>query len=120
MLRMKRYRLLLEARAAEIKAALARRQGIAIEPSADDMDRTVQAAERDLAGVTLGDEHRKLREAEAALARIDKGRFGECLRCEAPIPPRRLDAVPWAAFCIGCQDEADRLHRLVGRVHAAA
>jgi DnaK suppressor protein len=84
------------------------------------MDRTVQSAARDLAVQTMDDEHRKLRETEAAIRRIERGKFGECLRCEEPIAERRLNAVPWAAFCIGCQEEADRLHRLVGQMPAAA
>lgn len=120
MLTLKRYRLLLEARAAELREALARRQEIAVEPSADDMDKTMQAAERDLAGIALEDAHRKLRAVEAALSRIEKGKFGNCLRCGEPIPEQRLNAVPWAAFCIGCQEEADRLHRLVRGMPAAA
>ncbi len=120
MLTLKRYRPLLEARAAELRESLARRHGIEIEPSAEEMERTMQAAERDLVSATLDEGHRKLREVEAALVRLDKGKFGECLRCGDQIPERRLDALPWAAFCIGCQEEADRLHRLVRRVPAAA
>jgi DnaK suppressor protein len=31
-----------------------------------------------------------------------------CLHCEEDIPLKRLKAVPWAAFCIQCQERADR------------
>ena len=40
---------------------------------------------------------------DAALARIDAGTFGNCTRCGKPIAAERLEALPWAAFCIDCQ-----------------
>jgi len=40
---------------------------------------------------------------EAALARLDAGTFGTCIRCGRPIAPERLEALPWAAHCIDCQ-----------------
>jgi RNA polymerase-binding protein DksA len=39
---------------------------------------------------------------EAALARLDAGTFGRCLRCGKPIAPERLEALPWAEHCIDC------------------
>ena len=49
-----------------------------------------------------------LAEVEAALQRLDDGTYGACARCGRPIAPERLDALPWAAYCIDCQ-------RIVGR-----
>ena len=45
---------------------------------------------------------------EAALARLEAGTFGTCLRCGKPVAPARLDALPWAAHCIDCQAIVDR------------
>ena len=42
-------------------------------------------------------------EIEAALARIEAGRFGRCENCEAWIPKSRLNAVPYARNCVDCQ-----------------
>src|SRR3546814_13132406 len=39
----------------------------------------------------------------AALAKIDAGTYGICERCAAPIPFARLEAVPYAAYCVTCQ-----------------
>jgi DnaK suppressor protein len=44
---------------------------------------------------------------EAALARIRSGEFGLCLGCDKSIPARRLQVVPWAAYCVSCQEQAD-------------
>jgi RNA polymerase-binding transcription factor len=48
---------------------------------------------------------------DAALARLDDGTFGTCLRCHRPISTGRLEALPWAAHCIECQSAIDRDRR---------
>jgi len=40
---------------------------------------------------------------EKAIERIEKGTYGSCTHCEEPIQPKRLDAIPWAPYCFGCQ-----------------
>ena len=45
----------------------------------------------------------QLAAVDAALARLDDGTYGTCIRCGRPIAPERLDALPWAAHCIDCQ-----------------
>ncbi len=45
-----------------------------------------------------------LREVQAAMRRIDQGTYGVCNECEEPISAKRLAAVPWAKFCVSCQD----------------
>lgn len=39
-----------------------------------------------------------------ALERIEDGEYGECVRCSEPILERRLEAIPWARYCLRCQD----------------
>ena len=48
-------------------------------------------------------EERHLVQIEAALKRIADGSFGLCAGCGKPIAPERLEALPWATDCIGCQ-----------------
>lgn len=45
---------------------------------------------------------------EAALARIDDGRFGTCVACAADIAPRRLAALPWTPYCRDCAEAVER------------
>ncbi len=45
-----------------------------------------------------------LREIADALRRIEQGSYGICMECEEPISGKRLDAVPWAKFCVACQE----------------
>ena len=49
-----------------------------------------------------------LREIDAALARIDEGAYGTCMRCARPIAPERLEARPWARLCIDCKRQEER------------
>ena len=46
-----------------------------------------------------------LREISDALRRLEQGQYGICLECEEPISAKRLDAVPWARYCVTCQEE---------------
>lgn len=46
-----------------------------------------------------------LREVEEALERIEEGAYGDCMDCDEPISTKRLEAIPWARYCISCQEE---------------
>ena len=52
----------------------------------------------------------QLRLVEEALDRMQSGDFGVCLACEQPIPPKRLQALPWARYCVPCQEEIGMNH----------
>jgi len=45
-----------------------------------------------------------LREISGALRRIEQGTYGECRECGEPISIKRLEAVPWARYCVTCQE----------------
>ncbi len=49
-------------------------------------------------------DYTRLRLIDAALDRIETGHYGVCLSCEEPIPDRRLSAIPWANYCVVCQE----------------
>ncbi len=44
----------------------------------------------------------------AALDRADSGEFGACEACGEPVEKKRLEAVPWARYCIRCQNLQDK------------
>jgi RNA polymerase-binding transcription factor DksA len=47
----------------------------------------------------------------AALQRLDNGSYGFCVSCGEPIPPARLQALPYAVQCIACAAQAERTGR---------
>lgn len=58
----------------------------------------------DDAALTRFDTLRKtLEEVEAALARVDAGTYGICESCNEQIPEGRLEILPYARFCVRCQ-----------------
>ena len=50
-------------------------------------------------------------EVLAALARLDKDTYGQCVDCGHEIPEGRLDARPDAARCVNCQSKWAKRHR---------
>ncbi|HEY3115841.1 MAG TPA: TraR/DksA C4-type zinc finger protein [Chloroflexota bacterium] len=59
-----------------------------------------EALERQMRGQLL--------EIDAALHRIDAGRYGLCERCGGPIDPARVRALPWARYCLICQKRTEQ------------
>jgi DnaK suppressor protein len=103
-----KYRQMLLQKRAELEGNVRQRDGLAIEKRPDLLDEVQLAAERELVVISRDIESSLLREVRAALERSKDGSFGLCLRCEEPIAPRRLNAVPWASHCISCQEAIEQ------------
>jgi DnaK suppressor protein len=103
-----KFKKILETKQEELERIVRNRDAIAIEKSADALDEVQHASERELAIRNLDRESHLLRNVRSALRRIDDGSFGTCLHCEEEISPKRVAAVPWAPYCIQCQEQADR------------
>ena len=102
-----RFRAALIARLAELERFTRNRDGITVERSADQLDEIQAASQRALAVCNLDREFNQLRDARGALRRIEEDTFGTCQECDEDIHPKRLAAVPWATFCIRCQERID-------------
>ena len=84
------------------------------------MDELQFAGARELAISNLDRESKLLQGVLRALDRIEDGSYGVCLHCDTAINPKRLGAVPWAEYCIRCQEAADRREfesDTTGRLH---
>ena len=103
-----KFKKILETKLEELERIVRNRDAITIEKSADALDEVQHAAERELAIRNLDRESNLLRNVRSALRRIEDGSFGTCLHCEEEISPKRIAAVPWAAYCNQCQEQADR------------
>jgi len=104
------YRRLLLAKKQEVLSAL--------ELSCDTLSRTSRVGEEDQAQLSHDEfislhlntlDYSQLRLVEEALDRLDSGDFGFCLECEERISAKRLAVVPWARYCIACQDRMSQL-----------
>jgi len=81
----------------------------------DESKDLVDIASSDIDKTTLearaSQEMRRLRLIEAALARIENGKYGLCLKSGKPIPRERLEAIPYALYRIEYQNEVERRNR---------
>lgn len=74
------------------------------EGTEDIVDRANNAYSREL-NFSLSDSERQLLlQVDEALERIKAETFGHCLSCGNSIAPLRLQAIPWARYCIDCQE----------------
>ena len=103
-----KFKKILQSKQDELERMVRNRDAITIEKSADALDEVQHASERELAIRNLDRESNLLRNVRAALRRINEGTFGVCMHCEEEISPKRIAAVPWAPYCIQCQELADR------------
>ena len=78
------------------------------ESSGDVVDAALDSVQDEISSQLAEVESRELARIEYALERMREGHFGDCEGCGCSIPMARLNALPYATFCIGCQREAER------------
>ncbi|HMB55554.1 MAG TPA: TraR/DksA family transcriptional regulator [Thermoanaerobaculia bacterium] len=70
----------------------------------DIVDRANNSYNRELMFSLSDNERTHLLAIDAALERLEAGTYGTCANCNREIGEKRLEAVPWARFCINCQE----------------
>ncbi len=55
-----------------------------------------------------GEEQEIVYEIDEALKRLGEGKFGKCISCDKKIPQKRLNAVPYAKYCIQCKSKEEK------------
>jgi DnaK suppressor protein len=111
-----RHRLLAERRELLARAVLSGSSSLAPdERDSDDADAAATTDMREHAMWLLQDHRQKLELIERALQRLKDGSYGRCENCGGAISPERLEALPYATQCIGCQERAERQGRRSNR-----
>lgn len=72
--------------------------------SDDFADRANNSFNRELMFSLSDIERQMLIHIEDAYQRLEEGSYGRCIHCSEPIGLPRLKALPWARYCIGCQE----------------
>jgi DnaK suppressor protein len=73
----------------------------------DEADVASQTFEREMMFELTNGERMILDDIEAALRKVEKGDFGICENCKKKISIERLNAMPWARYCIECQSKSE-------------
>jgi DnaK suppressor protein len=100
----------------EIKEKLLLERGLLIEKlngndlSVDDsetpdpVDLAVRNYSKNVMLAVSENETKQLTLIDEALMRIDDKEYGPCQNCEKDINNKRLAAIPWARYCLDCQE----------------
>jgi RNA polymerase-binding transcription factor len=77
------------------------------QPPADEMDVARSLSEVDTHAALFDRAQERLSAIDAAIARLGAGVYGTCARCGDEIPLARLEVIPFAQYCVDCQNEAN-------------
>lgn len=110
--KLKSYRDLLVERRAALLGVVGRNEDYGreadTEATQDPADKASNSYTKELLFSQSTNDRQILTEIEAAIERLDDEEYGDCTNCGEPITPKRLEAIPWARYCIKCQDLFER------------
>jgi len=92
----------------QVQAAEAYSRERDAEATQDPADLAANAYTKELMVSMSANDRQLLESIDAALDRIENGKYGKCIHCGQPIQEKRLEAVPWARHCLPCQDLNER------------
>ena len=104
----------------EVKEKLLRERGLLIDKlkgndlsiddseTPDPVDLAVRNYSKNVMLAVSENESKQLALIDEALMRIDDKEYGACLNCEKDINQKRLAAIPWARYCLDCQELLER------------
>ena len=91
---------------------IARRSKASTETGAQDigdiLDSVSEERTRELDMILTDREKRKLAQIDDAIERIEDNSYGLCEDCGVKIPKARLKVLPFAKYCIECQEKTER------------
>ena len=109
---LEKYRRLLDDKKATLSQEIAKTRSAeeeTTEESTQDIaDKAVSSYTREFLYSLTDGERNTLLHIDEALVRIDEGGYGFCTNCGQPMAEKRLTAVPWAPYCVDCQELAEK------------
>ncbi len=76
---------------------------------ADTADQASASYDKNALHQQLEQANGQLRMLDESVQRIDAGTYGECVMCGKEIAMARLEALPWARYCVDCQEFQESL-----------
>ena len=109
---LEKYRRLLEDKKASLSAEIAKTRSAeeeTTEESTQDIaDKAVSSYTREFLYSLTDGERGTLLQIDEAISRVDDTSYGLCANCGQPMAEKRLTAVPWAPYCVDCQELAEK------------
>ncbi|HEX8264093.1 MAG TPA: TraR/DksA family transcriptional regulator [Pyrinomonadaceae bacterium] len=79
-----------------------------LEEMPDPVDAAVQDRSQTILLSISESERDLIDQIDEALQRIELGSYGTCVNCERDIAVARIEAVPYARYCMNCQEKLER------------
>ncbi len=109
---MKTIKEMLQKKREDLVLEIARRSRASTESSVQDigdiLDSVSEERTRELDLILTDREKRKLAQIDDAIDRIEENTYGLCEECGVKIPKARLKVLPFAKFCVECQEKNER------------
>jgi DnaK suppressor protein len=109
---LEKYRRLLEDKKASLSAEIAKTRSAeeeTTEESTQDIaDKAVSSYTREFLYSLTDGERGTLLQIDEAIGRVDDATYGLCANCGQSMAEKRLTAVPWAPYCVDCQELAEK------------
>ncbi len=109
---MEKYRRLLEEKKTALSAEIAKTRSAeeetTEEATQDIADRAVSSYTREFLYSLTDGERSTLLQIDDAIGRIDDAVYGLCINCGSLLAEKRLNAVPWAPYCLDCQELSEK------------
>ncbi len=74
----------------------------------DPVDLAVRNYSKNVMLAVSENESRQLALVDEALLRVEDEEYGQCQNCEKAINQKRLAAIPWARYCLDCQELVEK------------
>ncbi len=107
-----KFRRLLEEKKSSLSAEIAKTRSAeeeTTEESTQDIaDKAVSSYTREFLYSLTDGERGTLLHIDDALGRIEDGNYGFCMNCNVTMTEKRLNAVPWAPYCLDCQELSEK------------
>lgn len=84
----------------------------ALPPPSDELDSARALADVETHASLIERDEERLRAVDFAFNLLEQGRYGQCAQCGEEIPLERLKVVPFAAYCVDCQNKRNHARRL--------
>lgn len=74
----------------------------------DPVDLAVRNYSKNVMLAVSENESRQLALIDEAILRVDDHEYGDCQNCGKAIHSKRLSAIPWARYCLDCQELVEK------------
>ena len=110
--RLEYYKKKLQARREELLKTIARteEEGRTADddPTVDLADKAANSYTKEFLFGQTNTDRNMLQLIDEALDRIKENTYGTCVECEEELQQKRLEAVPWARYCVSCAEKHEQ------------